>query len=546
MANVVIGLTILVVGETACRQPRLDPSAIDSDVFEDGYQDEIETIDPTTWVRFYEPDHSSPGYNLVLYRRRLPMLLDMNGRIVHAWTGVRAVGRARLDSRGRLVVIGRDNLIKEYDWEGRLLRFYRPQTGDDFPHHDVIRLKNGNLLTPVREEKTGTDTLVEIGPSGKVVWTWRALDHRDAFPTWDDSSDDPTHVNSVFELGPNRWFDEGDERFRPGNILVSARDLNTVFVVDKQSGEVVWQYSQDLDHQHEASMGKRGGRWAGLILVFDNGRDSINAYRRSTIRAIDPVQRVDVWKYSSEFFFSSVGGTQQELPGGNILITSSHGGRAFEITPSGQMVWEWTPPYLPMRVQRVPLDFCPQLADMERQHEIMVDRTHGMPFIDDELFAFALAEERIDRVVNGEERRVMAVTEGCRELLIPPEAKLIVEFGLDKERVGRRKLGARFTVSLEGEGFFSVVVDKRLTSSSAKLWGRRRVSLEGLAFRRVNMCLAVDVTGKEPGHDGAAIWGVPRVISKIYQHKFKNERRSLDAREEQLRRQQLEALGYVD
>ena len=545
-ASVVLVAAVLVLVVRNGRQPAIEKSEIDAESPSDGYQADLETIDPETWVRFYDPGDSSPGDNLVLYRRRLPMLVDMNGRLVHAWPQVRAVGRVRLDHEGRLAVIGLDNLVKEYDWDGQLLRWYQPESDGDFPHHDLIKLDNGNLLVPIREQRSRTDNLVEIGPSGEVVWTWSTLDHRDAFPTWDASSDDPTHINSVFELPPNHWYDEGDDRFRPGNILVSARDLNTVFVVDKRSDEVVWQYSEGLDHQHEAIMGRPDGPWDGLILLFDNGRDNVNAYRRSTIRAIDPMHGVEKWEYSSEYFFSSVGGTQQELPGGNLLITSSHGGRAFEITPSGDVVWEWTPPYLPMRIERLPYDFCPQLAGLAREPEIAVDRTHGTPFIDGELSAFALAEERIDRVVNGKERRVIAATAGCRELLIPPQAELIAEFGLDEERVGGRRVSARFTVSLAGDGISSVIVDATVKSSSAKLWKRRRVSLEDLAFRRLNMCLSVAVEGEDPGNAEVAVWGVPTIVSKTRQRRLKEVRQSSDAREEKLRRQRLEALGYVD
>ncbi len=518
---------------------------MDTDVLADGYQQDLEVIDPTAWTRFYDPVRSSPGYNLVLYRRRLPMLLDMNGHIVHAWPGVRAVGRARLDRRGHLVVIGRDNLIKEYDWEGNLLRYFRPQQSEDFPHHDVIEQGNGNLLAPVREDKTRTDTLVEISPRSKVVWEWRALDHRHAFPTWDAASDDPTHINSVFELPPNRWFDEGDDRFRPGNILVSARDLNTVFVVDRQTGNVVWQYSTGLDHQHEASMGRPGGPWGGLILVFDNGRDSVNAYRRSTIRAIDPVHAREVWQYSSEYFFSSVGGTQQELPGGNFLVTSSHGGRAFEITPSGETVWEWTPPYLPMRVERLPYDHCPQLAGLTPGPGIAVDRTGGLPFVDEELFAFSLAEERVTRVVDGVERHVVPVTDGCRSLLVPPEAGLTAEYGLDRERLAGRDVHGHFLMSLEGAGFTVVAVDDTVDSGSQELWRKQRTSLVDMALQRVEMCLSVTTKEASSAAAGEAVWGLPRIRSNS-QQPSPLAVQPLHGKEEKLRRRQLEALGYVE
>jgi hypothetical protein len=65
--------------------------------------------DTTTWVRRFLPEKASSGFNLILYLRRLPILLDMNGNVVHKWPTVRAVSRARLNREGRLLVIARGN-----------------------------------------------------------------------------------------------------------------------------------------------------------------------------------------------------------------------------------------------------------------------------------------------------------------------------------------------------------------------------------------------------------------------------------------------------
>ena len=73
---------------------------------------DLPDLDPTSWVRQYRPEASAGGYNLVLYKRRAPMIVDMNSRIVHLWPDVRGVGRIRLNRDGTLVVIGTDNLIK--------------------------------------------------------------------------------------------------------------------------------------------------------------------------------------------------------------------------------------------------------------------------------------------------------------------------------------------------------------------------------------------------------------------------------------------------
>ena len=44
---------------------------------------------------------------------------------------------------------------------------------------------------------------------------------------------------------------------------------------------------------------------------------------------------------SPKDFFSATRGGCQEQPNGNILIAESNKGRVFEITPAGEIVWEY-------------------------------------------------------------------------------------------------------------------------------------------------------------------------------------------------------------
>jgi len=51
-----------------------------------------------------------------------------------------------------------------------------------------------------------------------------------------------------------------------------------------------------------------------------------------------------VWEYKGDEknkFFSLASGSCQRLPNGNTLITESDRGRVFEVTPQGQIVWEY-------------------------------------------------------------------------------------------------------------------------------------------------------------------------------------------------------------
>jgi hypothetical protein len=65
---------------------------------------------------------------------------------------------------------------------------------------------------------------------------------------------------------------------------------------------------------------------------------------------IEPPERRIVWEYRAEpaeDFWSPVGSGNQRLPNGNTLICAMNWdetGRVFEVTPEGQIVWEfWNP-----------------------------------------------------------------------------------------------------------------------------------------------------------------------------------------------------------
>jgi hypothetical protein len=525
----------------------VERSEIDDPAQLDELHLELAELDPTSWIRRYRPSRASSGFNLVFYRRRLPMIIDMNGNIVHSWPKVRAIGRARLNRDGRLAVIGTDNLVKEYDWDGNLTWFFQLPEGADFPHHDLQKLDNGNYLILGNDIATHADYVWEVNEQKEIIWEWWSGDHLEAFSSWDIESPDPIHSNSIQALPPNRWFEAGDERFRPGNILVSGRNLDTIFIVDRVTGDVVWTYTDGLDRQHEAVMVSEDLLDAGLILVFNNGLEDRYAYRTSAVQAIDPVAAEVVWEYRSENFFSSVGGTAQPLPKGTTLITSSQGGRVFEIRPDGHVVWEWAPPFKPMRVARVPYDHCPQLAAIERSPENTIRPRNRKPYIDHDLYRFEFLPQTEKRKIEGRQKHLLPSLDACRELLMPVGPNLGVEFGLDRNRLDGGDLGVRFQLTVAAEGRKpEVLLDVRVSSDDEELWHRRSISLAPYELQRLTMCLSASVEEASGDAEKAAVWANPSIQSRRERLAQVNRRRRITDQERRVREQNLKALGYVE
>ncbi len=81
----------------------------------------------------------------------------------------------------------------------------------------------------------------------------------------------------------------------------------------------------------------------GHLLLFNNG----GPRKASSVLELDPATGEMVWEYHGSAqapFYSETCGTAERLPNGDTLITESDSGRAFEVTPRGEIVWEfWNP-----------------------------------------------------------------------------------------------------------------------------------------------------------------------------------------------------------
>lgn len=143
--------------------------------------------------------------------------------------------------------------------------------------------------------------------------------------------DDPYHVNDVDPLPAA--LAPAFPQFAAGDLLVSARSLNLVMVVDPRTLRVKW-FSNDITlRQHDPNWEANG-----RISVFDNQ----NGRQFSRIIEFDPARdghrvRVDGSRYR---FYSRIRGKQQSLPGGGVLITSSQQGRILEIDPQGRVAFD--------------------------------------------------------------------------------------------------------------------------------------------------------------------------------------------------------------
>lgn len=341
-------------------------------------------------------------------------LIDMNGNVVHTWTVEPYFNkRVRVLPNGHIVYVGPDRSIIEYDWDS-----------DEVWRHEGIGsvndmrvLPNGNRLLvahePIPQEfqdqvkdvdmrpwweprqrgseetQRGAD-VYEINLDGDIVWEWHAHNHLDlnrfspATPLGDW-----LHVNTISPIPENKWYDGGDERFKPGNILVNARNIDAMYIVSRDTKEVVWEgthtYKGGMAHSHEPEMIEKGLPGEGNIILFDNGLfPKQRAHSGQTfVMEINPVTQEVEWMYESEGyanikFFSKTMGTQRRLPNGNTFISEDNTGRLFQVTPEGKTVWEYVNRGGTTRPAPVAYDATPQLRAMPRPDEQTVTPVNNL------------------------------------------------------------------------------------------------------------------------------------------------------------------------
>ena len=433
------------------------------------------TVFPTG-TTLYDPSKCDSGYTLFMGRQIGAILINMNGKVVRQWKDFMGMP-CKMIKGGHILgsLAARDAAIASQDfadvtmidWDGNVEWTFNKYDHVNDPdgiewaarqHHDYQMEGNpvgypvpGQEVTPdfgkmmilthkdVNKPKISPhqlldDCVIEIDREGNILWEWSVIDHFNEFGFTEEQKNamyrDPTmrptgqgdlfHINCASYVGPNHWYDEGDERFNPQNIIMDSRECNIMFIVSHETGEIVWQVGPDFTKTselrifgtivgpHHTHMIPKGLPGEGHIMVYDNGgwagygapnqfsKTGLKVSRRDGSRVIefDPTTLEIVWEckgeeigatdapFTTHYFYSPLTSDAQRLPNGNTFICEGTSGRFMEFTPDNELVWEYNYPRLGSgliyRAYRIPYDWVPQLPEQE---EVAIERIDNAEYV---------------------------------------------------------------------------------------------------------------------------------------------------------------------
>lgn len=153
---------------------------------------------------------------------------------------------------------------------------------------------------------------------------------------WAERHGEQWHPNDI-EVLPKK-LEKYYPGFKAGDLLVSLRAPNLIFVMDPETLKVKWWRQGLTRRQHDPDWNERG-----TITVFNN-----NMHRGySMIQEIHPMTfNSDVLVDGKDYeFYSRVWGKHQFLPTGEVLVTSAMQGRVFEVDMNGDITFEFVNTY---------------------------------------------------------------------------------------------------------------------------------------------------------------------------------------------------------
>lgn len=228
-------------------------------------------------------------------------------------------------------------------WDPQTQRAEWSRTFDWEDTHD-IDLVNGDQLLVANmrnyNESTGknNDRLLLYDLSkDDVVWEWKFRKNGYNRTGGGKYTDDWTHVNDVDKIGQGRY-------------LASPRNYDQVIAVNRSTKNVTMRLGSDENwdtmyeqHNPQYLESKNGTE---TLLVADSENDRIVEYAKNN------GNWTRTWLLRGNFNWPR---DADRLPNGNTLVTDTLNHRVMEVTPNGEVIWEFYAPWGTYEAERMQL-----------------------------------------------------------------------------------------------------------------------------------------------------------------------------------------------
>ena len=319
-------------------------------------------------VIFHDPTRAVQGLNLFTNAHTCStQIIDMEGRRLHEWSHrpCHRWGNAILLANGDLIALGRTPHDKDVHEKARDARYLMRQNWDGevlwkktlTSHHDIDVTPDGRTLSltyrhivyedvhpkiPLQDHlltvlNDAGDVLDEISLYEVLTSAPQILEF---LPTEPRTAEGRLEVDSI-HANVVEWVRETPRRgehplYAPGNVLICMRNQDSAAIFDWETRELVWAWGRgEMSGPHDATMLPDGN-----LLIFDNGLGRF----WSRVLELDPRTNTILWEYRAakpRSFYTGTRGSNQRLSNGNTLIVESDDGHAFEVTPGGEVVWDF-------------------------------------------------------------------------------------------------------------------------------------------------------------------------------------------------------------
>jgi len=257
------------------------------------------------------------------------------------------------------------------------------------------------------------DHVIEVAPTGTyggtIVWEWHSWDHlvQDydaAKANYGVVADHPELIDiNYFQTPGADWhhINAIDYNADLDQIVLSVRNFSEIWIIDHSTttseaaghtggnsgmgGDLLYRWGnpqtydagsagdQQLFGQHDAEWIADGLPGAGNILIFNNGQGRPGGDASSVDEIVPPLlpngtysnssaygPPAPAWSYAASpptnFYAMRISGSER-LPNGHTLVCDGPAGRFFEVTTSGQTVWEYDYAGEVFRVERYGADY---------------------------------------------------------------------------------------------------------------------------------------------------------------------------------------------